>query len=565
MSELTTGHLRGIEQAIARLGNVTEVVARQVDVVQHQQVEIDTRLVSLSAQFEEFLRADTLAKELNLAETRIVKVRNEIDTEFGHYGEVRRRATGVLQALDLGIVSHETIQDTTEDVMVATPRYWLAPALVALAAWSRDDRPLAENALGEALRRDSAKTSLFLSLVLRRYRRGAAAARWLGQFLARQDPTALGREFIVVLDAVASGAYGLEGRAVASAEIDRWLSDLAQQQGFVQRQVDRWRDALLALAPDPVTGRFPHLEQHSPQWPGLSGALVAARLHDAVIAHFGAIFEGELLLPSSLERAMDELLERLVKDFDVEELPLRQAEAELQAIINHGGDRLIARADAQLSQAALTETIDFPSLLTNAAMRPAEAGASRGSERLAVALSREWIIAAYDTVAAEGRNSTPSPVELNIEGWVGTIDDDSEADRLMASLHSTIDAETALAVAGVKFGGIGLGAAIVGGLVLLIGLVSVAPVVIVLGLAVAGYGLWDYRQLDKRRGEQRARGEERKKMASQKLQAALAEFVDYQDEWRTADARAEVAREMLVAISPIDQQSMLAHDAREVV
>ena len=164
-------------------------------------------------------------------------MRAELETTYGHYAEVRRRTTGVLQALDTGVVSHETIQDTTEEVMVASPRYWLAPALVALAAWSRHDRSLADRALAEALRRDVAKTSLFMSLVLRRYRR-PAAARWLAQFFARQDPTALGREFIVVLDAMATGGYGIEGRAIATVEVTAWLKELSIARGSSTSRCD---------------------------------------------------------------------------------------------------------------------------------------------------------------------------------------------------------------------------------------------------------------------------------------------------------------------------------------
>lgn len=565
MNELTRGDLRGIERQISQLADVQGVVARQVDAVQTQQAETDQRVATLSEAFQQFLRADALAKELNLAETRIVKVRNEIDEHFGHYGDVRRRATGVLQALDAGIVSHDTVQDTTEDVMIATPRYWLAPALVALAAWSRDDRPLAERALGEALRRDVGKTSLFLSLVLRRYRREQAAAGWLQQFFSRQDPTALRREFIVVLDAVASGAYGTAGKSVATSEINRWLEDLERDEGFLPRQVERWRDALIALKPGQVSGKYPHLEKACVQWGQLAEALAAAGMHERLIAHFEAIFEGELRLPAELERAMDDLLDRLVKDFDAEELPLRQKEAELQAIIDHDGDRQASRLTAQQSQAALEEHVDFPTLLTNAAMRPKEAGASRASERLSVALSREWIVRAHDEITARERDSMPESLDLTIDGWSGRVEDGSDAAKLGASLAAHIDRETQQQVDAVKFGGGGLAAAIIGGLITVGGLISLAVAAIVIGIAISAYAVYDYLQLDKRRDAVRASGDVRKKDALQQLNAALAELVDYHTEWETADGRAEDARALLQAISPVDNLTVSKHDAREVL
>jgi hypothetical protein len=564
MSDLTRSDLRGVERQLQQLSAHTETVSRQVDTVQTKQSEMDNRLSSLAETFNAFMRADMLAKELNLAETRLTNVRQELETEYGHYSEVRRRTTGVLQALDTGVVSHETIQDTTEEVMVASPRYWLAPALVALAAWSRDDRPLAEQALAEALRRDVGKTSLFMSLVLRRYQR-PAAARWLAQFFARQDPTALGREFIVVLDAVATGAYGIEGRAIVTEEITSWLDELQHHDGFFDDQVKRWRDALQALRPNGAGRDYPHLKANSPTWNELSAALDMAYLHQKVTGHFTAIFEGELRLPATLEAEMDELLDRLVKEFDAEELPLRRRETELQAIIQHNGDKVAAVASAQQATAALEETVDFPSLLTNAAMRPKETGASRGSERLSVALSREWIVRAYDELTVAGRNAVPDSVGLSIESWTGSVEDGTDGETLCASLRAHVDRETQAEVDAVRFTGLPLAAAVTGGALLIVGLVALAVVVIVLGAGLAAYAAWDYFQLDKRRDTARARGEDRKRRAVEQLNAALAELVDFHSEWETHDAEAEEARDLLVSISPVEQLAVSAHQTREVL
>ena len=85
----------------------------------------DAKLQSLAQLFNVYVQQDRLDKELQLAETRIVKVRQDLENTYGHYGDVRRRATGILQALDVGIVTHETIQSTTEDVMMSATGYWL--------------------------------------------------------------------------------------------------------------------------------------------------------------------------------------------------------------------------------------------------------------------------------------------------------------------------------------------------------------------------------------------------------------------------------------------------------
>src|SRR4051794_14923495 len=181
MSEITTispADLRAIERYLERITEVSlEVhnhvrdVNGRVATVQSQQEVLSRDLAGLAQDFAAFVEADAQQKELQLAETRIVKVRQELETSFGYYAEVRRRATGILQALDAGLVTHDTIQHTTEDMMMSAPGYWLAPALVGLAAWIRADRETAERAVAESLRRDDYKASLYFSLVLHRYGR----------------------------------------------------------------------------------------------------------------------------------------------------------------------------------------------------------------------------------------------------------------------------------------------------------------------------------------------------------------------------------------------------------
>ena len=38
----------------------------------------------------------------------------------------------------MGNISNAVATNVAEELMIQTPRYWLAPALVALAAWSHD-------------------------------------------------------------------------------------------------------------------------------------------------------------------------------------------------------------------------------------------------------------------------------------------------------------------------------------------------------------------------------------------------------------------------------------------
>lgn len=159
MSEriIQTADLSAISGGLRTLSRNIEDVGGRIDKVDDTVTITRKELFDLQAQFHQFLDTYNRATQVSLAETRLIKIRQELTSKFGHYGDVRRAAVGLLQATDISVVHTTTMRDITEELMVLTPAYWLAPALVALAAWLRDDQFLAQRALGEALRRDDEK------------------------------------------------------------------------------------------------------------------------------------------------------------------------------------------------------------------------------------------------------------------------------------------------------------------------------------------------------------------------------------------------------------------------
>ena len=129
MSEriIHSADLSEIESNLRAMDHNIQIVSDQVETVNNELLDTRSNLDALITEFQEFVRKDQLEKNVHLAETRMVKVRQELETEFGHYSEVRRRVTGILQAVDVNLVKKETIENSTEEHMLAAPRYWLAP------------------------------------------------------------------------------------------------------------------------------------------------------------------------------------------------------------------------------------------------------------------------------------------------------------------------------------------------------------------------------------------------------------------------------------------------------
>jgi hypothetical protein len=564
MSEATTGQVLAVGREVENVKRLVAQVGLQVESVSQQQQHTDTRLQSLAQLFDDYVRKDRLDKELQLAETRIVKIRQDLENRYGHYADVRRRATGILQALDVGVVTHETIQSTTEDVMLAATGYWLAPTLVALAAWGRDDRILAEKAVQEALGRDLNKTTLFFSLVLRRFGRHGTSSRWLSHFFDRQDPRALTRDLVVLIDAVATGAFGLEARALIGNNIEDWLGTLESGTDFPAEQRQRWQKAIVALTPQIGADEYRALRANCLGWTQLEVSLAAVRRNAPVRNHFEAIFEGELPVPREIEQHIDGLLTSLVSEFDPEELPLRREESFLQAVIDTGGDKDQATHRFDVEQEALVETVDFMTLLTNAAMHADQAGASRGTQRLAVALSRDWVIDAYDQLVAATRSSAPDSIEITLDGWKTTVRDGVDEAALASDLDAHIQGKTDAAIAAVKFKGLPLAAAI--GVVPSLALIAASPALgLVCAVICAVIAYVGYARLEPRRKALREAGEREKHDKQEALRLTLSEWVDYAGEWKQCDANAEPTRQMLSAISVADHRLGRDDEARMVI
>lgn len=550
---LILGSLRSLQNDIA-------TVSGQVDVVGGNLAQTRAELSRLEEAFNDFVQADLKAKELGFAETRQVKIRQEIETKFGQYAIVRRQATGILQASDIQLVRQETIRNATEELMLSTPRYWLAPALVALAAWLSDKRELAQRALAEATRRDDEKTSLFFALIARRAGRGDANRTWLDRYFGLQTPYSLDRQTVVMVDAMANGVFSTDTTLLCTRRISSWIEELSQQAGFAQAQRSQWSDALRSKTPNGNhAGRYPHLSRFSGTWNELNRALNESGMQAKVLEHFRGIFEGQIKTASSVLVAVDDLLTKLVTRFDDEELPLRRAEQLNQLIIEESGDKRAAQGRFDLQAKSLDERVDFTQLLTNAAMHPETSHVTRATQRFAVAHSRDWIVDAHSDVTAQIRQSVPQKVDIAIEDWQGQTTDGSNEAELLASLGGHIEQRKQQALAQAKLGLMHWGAVALGAALIVMAFGG-GMFLFVLGLAALGWAYLGYRQVQKLREKIESDFAKLQEQSGQALRACMAETVEWRRDWAARDAVAASVAGLLASISP-EQHLLAGHNS----
>lgn len=539
-----SGELRAINNTIKQLANVQVALGNRLGEVSEEQRVAHEELRQLARRFVEFELRDHQQKIKADASTKVVDLRLQLKDKFGHYEELRRMATGIVEAVDARLVTNETVQSLTESAMTTTPGYWLAPALVGLAAWIRDERPLAEDAVRAAMQRDGSKSSLFYALVLRRFGRTEATAHWIRRYVERQDPSALPREFAVILDAVATGALGMECRPLVLETVGQWYDRLSADPSVVAEQVKRWRKLIRGLR-TPVDPRIEILPKVCPDWSDLKKAYENATVHGRADLLFRTILEESPAAPDDLRERVDRILDSLVTEFDQEEAPLRLQFDYYQAIVDHDGDKAAAQAASQAAAGALDDTTDYLSLLTNAAFFPEKSGSSPATRQLAVALARTWIVAADVELAEANRAALPKQVAIKLAGWTGDLAAGIPLERMEKALDSSVmkraEAEAAKIKAGpaVAYGWIG--AAVFLLITIITAVHKAAGGVIICSLitvccAVAAINA--QRSVPLKQEEIREKARKQAAAAKITLRRATAEYTDLMTAWQAEDEKA---------------------------
>ncbi|WP_006245062.1 hypothetical protein [Mycolicibacterium tusciae] len=543
---------RAVSSALTPLVNALSTMDTKVDAVHGDvgRVSTDlqttrTELLALRDEFQAFVGQAERTANVQRSETKLGNVEAALERDYGHYNVVRRTSIGMLQAFDIGNVSNKTVQQVSEELMIQSPKYWLAPAIVGLAAWSRDNEDLATKSIEAAFERDPKKTSLFFALVLRRQGRPEAASRWLRHYLQALDPRALTREFVVILEAASQEAFGPAGRALIGEQLGKWNRMLRDDRAVVEAQVAAWTGDIEIHRATVNDAQFPHLSRTSPQWPEFKDVLERASSHGFTAEKYLAIREEPTLLGFSIQDRLDDILEILVKEFDEEELPYRREVVFHLAVIDSGGDIARANEKADEVNVAHEETLDAVSLQTQTAIRREIYGVSVSAQKIAIGNSRDDFRGAVHRYSAYYRsryldhvditlpnNHSEYAMTLGFQGWTtSTAVSQSQAE---ASLAETWKAAVANYLESIRFkehnyliaGGIALI-----GLLFMIFLISSVPAfgVLVFVAAAGGAGFWVWRkktESDKKYHQAQGMAQAALEFSIDIYRAAVAEFVD---------------------------------------
>lgn len=449
-------------------------LAQKVNIMSQQVEENRKNLIALTNAFNQMKNEQKQAEALQRAISELVRVNQELQQKYGTEMLVRNHMLGILQASDLALITKTTISQCTEQLMISAPEYWLAPALVALAAWISDNKSLADRAVKEAIKRNAEKTYLLFALITRRVNAGRIKGGkegsnicfiWLAKYFSLQNPKKMTRSIVTYIDCYANGIFGVDKDNICEDQINHWLDEIiSSNEHFAEDQKRFWLDYFIKCAQNqiPISDDFYALRKICPEnqyhnminYYSCIGASEDPDPHKGIKSYLKKI-KDEVVDKEKLINDIDDQLKNLVNNVEEGEKNLRNEKKRFELIKKFKGDELMADAEMEKQAISLKEVpIDFVERL-NKTIR--DDNASPSAKKTALAMVKPYIEEAFSEFILKCKDSYPTKINLKIveQGkvkygesftWTGDTENCENKAVLVRSLMSLYEKEKKVAL-----------------------------------------------------------------------------------------------------------------------
>ena len=533
-------------------------------------------LVQLRNDFNRYVEADVRATNVQRAETKLIQLNQQLDQQYGHHRDLRRNAIGILEASDLAAIRTDTILTRAEELCIQAPRYWLAPALVALAQWihaSQEETPEARqamvNMLNEAYRRDREKTALFFGLICRRANHISQANDWFKEYISFQDPRRVDQTCIVLLNAYAAGIMG-RGKEEQSIlrTMSGWIDELmADPEGrYEQNLINDWKNTcreLYETANTETRNNYPALREFSPSaWPALSATMSATSLHREMRRFLSTELSKKDFREDDLTM-IDDMISDLVTDFDADELPIRREHEYQKLIVDLHGNEQTASLLRQIKDDILSETKSFISILSDAARSSKLSSASAATRVHALKVQMPWIKRSWAEVTDDYRNATPRTIPLEMGDYRASTTDGSNEAAVINDYVNHVNRQEQEGLAALSTGNLELGLMIGGGAAAVVGLIlgiavsAIGWVLVVAGIALLGYGFSRKMSRERKQAELSQQMQQKRDMGVTVIREFMKEVREFRAEYAEHELLIEDVASLMDGV--IEEASTMEH------
>lgn len=179
-------------------------------------------------------------KNVELANKKIRAANNNIYYDFSNYRTVRKIVQGIMDNLDVNMVSDQTITKSVEVQHLQTPDYWLTCVLISVMAWKNDDKELADRAMARAVSLDKKHSAIFYMLFNLRLDRNEAALKWFSTYQECEQKGSDQRTFLMLFSLISktlNESVDEKTRNQISAYINNVIMSCVQAEGYSEEDI----------------------------------------------------------------------------------------------------------------------------------------------------------------------------------------------------------------------------------------------------------------------------------------------------------------------------------------
>jgi len=505
-----SSQVAAVGAAVGALAVDTDHLRNEVQVVDAKVVAVYNDLAVLQNQFNLWVKEQRNANNLQRSLTEVIRVRQELEQKFGKHAEARKRLHGILDTADTGLLREFTIASCSEQIMLDTPKYWLSPCLVALAAWISNDKDLTDRAIKVALDRDVEKATLLFALVSRRTvpagtanseaavraARQAACFNWLDSYFKCQNPLKMKESVIVLIDSWANDVFGEDSGNICSQTFDSWMETVRESApNFKEEQIAHWY-AYYTYYNEGIAAQVPALSKVTPEFQRIEEYVQRLQAAPKIQHHFDQILSAKINKEDLINR-LDEQLEALISEFDPEEEGLRQEEIHHQLVKKFEGDaEKVAREEQKRAKKKTAERVSLAQRLEDVLRSKDSKYAAARKTALKEKFLGQYVKDAYADYITDKKDAFPNEITLrDNSGWSAKTVDGNNESEVTGSYTSHMNNLREKELAGVntsKAKGMFIGAGVAGvlGIIMFIAKVAAVGVIGIIAaavLAVLGY------------------------------------------------------------------------------
>ncbi len=439
MAELTQFDINRLEKKVDNLSQITVQVSNHMNNISSSIHQVSDDLKSLAASFQKMVVDQKKTAALQQATTELVRVRQELEQNYGNYKVVRETMLGVLQATDLALVKKTTISRVSEELMLSTPKYWLAPCLVAISAWIDNDRDLAERAIAEAVKRDEERTALTMALICRRNNKVQTCYEWLSIYFAKQDAANFSEGSFAYIDAYVNGVFGPDDKHMCDDYITKWMNEIRGNSSLFEKEQEELWKGYCDQFQRGIESEYPDLKDSVQEYGRINAYVSRINSVDAIADNFSGIINA-YVDQDRLKSMIDRNLISLVSKYDEEEEPLRKEEEYLKAVKKYDGDTIAAKeAIAKAERLRQVKALNLVEQMTK--VIKSEKDVSPSEKKTAVSFLSGYIKKGFHSYITENKAQFPESITMNVNGWIGTTSDGSNYNQLCTDYDNFLRAQ----------------------------------------------------------------------------------------------------------------------------